>query len=275
MFDYSKYLRNEKLPHIWCPGCGHGIVLKSLIRAVAKTGWEKEDIAVVSGIGCASRLPGYVDFNTLHTAHGRALSFATGIKHSNPKLHVIVVAGDGDGLAIGGNHFIHACRRNIDLTLIVFNNGIYGMTGGQYSPTTHHGDITATSPYGHLEPAFDVVDLAKGSGATFVARGTSYHVPQLDNYIYKALTHKGFSVVDVAEACYTTHGRKNKNRFKNNIEMLKYQKEHAISIEKAKNLSFEELQEKIVTGVFFEEQRPEYTEIYTKLIESLKDGGNK
>ena len=146
MFDYSQYLRNEKLPHIWCPGCGHGIVLKSLIRAVAKAGWNKDEIVLVSGIGCASRLPGYVDFNTLHTAHGRALAFATGIKLAKPEMHVIVVSGDGDSLAIGGNHFIHACRRNIDITLICFNNGIYGMTGGQYSPTTASGDPNSFRP---------------------------------------------------------------------------------------------------------------------------------
>ena len=194
MFDYSQYLRNEKLPHIWCPGCGHGIVLKSLIRAVAKAGWNKDEIVLVSGIGCASRLPGYVDFNTLHTAHGRALAFATGIKLAKPEMHVIVVSGDGDSLAIGGNHFIHACRRNIDITLICFNNGIYGMTGGQYSPTTASGDKTATSPFGNVEPHFNVAELAKGAGATFVARGTSYGVPQLDNFIYQGLMHKGFSV---------------------------------------------------------------------------------
>ncbi len=272
MFDYSAYLRNEKLPHIWCPGCGHGIVFKSLIRAIAKTGWDKNDIVLVSGIGCASRLPGYVDSNTLHTAHGRALAFATGVKLANPKFHVIVVSGDGDALAIGGNHFIHACRRNIDITLIVFNNGIYGMTGGQYSPTTPEGDKAATAPYGHIEPEFDVVSLAKGAGATFVARGTSYHVPQLDDYIHKALMHKGFSVVDVIEACYTTHGRKQKAKYKDNLDMLKWQRDNAVPIAKAQGMSPEDLNGKIVTGIFHEAERPEFVESYLNLVSRVKGG---
>lgn len=274
MFDYSTMLRNEKLPHIWCPGCGHGIVMKSLLRAIAKTGWEKDGIVMVSGIGCASRLPGYVDFNTLHTAHGRALSFATGVKLSQPKFHVIVVSGDGDALAIGGNHFIHACRRNIDITLVVFNNGIYGMTGGQYSPTTPYGDKAATAPHGHLEPDFNVVDLAKGAGATFVARGSSYHVPQLDDYIYKALMHKGFSVVDVVEACWTTHGRKQKAKYKNNLDMMKWQRDNAVPLAKAQTMSAEELKGKFVTGILHDIERPEYVDRYEALIESLK-GGDK
>ena len=273
MFDYSQYLRNEKLPHIWCPGCGHGIVLKSLIRAVAKAGWNKDEIVLVSGIGCASRLPGYVDFNTLHTAHGRALAFATGIKLAKPEMHVIVVSGDGDSLAIGGNHFIHACRRNIDITLICFNNGIYGMTGGQYSPTTASGDKTATSPFGNVEPHFNVAELAKGAGATFVARGTSYGVPQLDNYIYQGLMHKGFSVIEAAEACFTTHGRKNRKKYgPSNLDMLKWQRDHAVSIEKAAGMSEEELQDKIVTGVLHNVDKPEFTEQYQKLIDSFNGG---
>ncbi len=273
MFDYSNFLRNEKLPHIWCPGCGHGIVFKSLIRAIEKTGWNKDDIILVSGIGCASRLPGYVDTNTLHTAHGRALAFATGIKLAKPGSHVIVVSGDGDSLAIGGNHFIHACRRNIDITLVVFNNGIYGMTGGQYSPATTEGDITATSPHGNIEPSFDVANLATACGATFVARGTSYHVPQLDTLIHKGLMHKGFSVIDVAEACYTTHGRKNRNKYKSNLDMIKYQKENAVPLEKAKTMTEEELNGKIVTGIFCEKEKPEYTEKYQKIIDSFQKGG--
>ena len=258
---------------IWCAGCGHGIVLKSLIRAIAKTGWDKNDIVLVSGIGCASRLPGYVDFNTLHTAHGRAIAFATGVKLAKPSFHVIVVAGDGDALAIGGNHLIHACRRNIDITLIVFNNGIYGMTGGQYSPTTPLGDKAATAPYGHIEPLFDVAELAKGCGATFVARGTSYHVPQLDEYIYKALIHKGFSVVDVIEACWTTHGRKQKEKYKDNLEMLKWQRDNAVPFAKAQTMSAEELKGKFITGILHQAERPEYVEQYQRLVADVK-GGN-
>jgi len=189
-------------------------------------------------------------------------------------MHVIVVSGDGDALAIGGNHFIHACRRNIDITLVVFNNGIYGMTGGQYSPTTVDGDITSTSPHGNVEPHFDVTELATGAGATFVARGTSYHVPQLDNYIHKGLTHKGFSVIDVAEGCYTTHGRKNKKKFGSNLDMLKFQKNNAVPKEKADNMTEEELQGKIITGIFCDREKTEFTEKYQKMIDSLT-GGDK
>ena len=272
MFDYSNFLRNEKLPHIWCPGCGHGIIMKSLIRALGKTGWNREDVALVSGIGCASRLPGYIDCNTLHTAHGRALSFATGIKLAKPGMKVVVVSGDGDALAIGGNHFIHACRRNIDITLVLFNNGIYGMTGGQYSPTTADGDKTSTSPHGNMEPQFDVAKFAEGAGATYVARGTSYHVPQLDKLIADGMMHNGFSVIDVSEACYTTHGRKNKNKFKNNLDMLHYQKENAIPRAKAEGMSEEELKGKIVTGVFCNKDKPEFTDKYDAMIESLQGG---
>ena len=142
-FDYDKYIRPGKLPHIWCPGCAHGIVMKAIIRAIDKVGFEKDMTVIVSGIGCASRMPGYVDFNTLHTTHGRSLAFATGVKMADPSLHVICVGGDGDSLAIGGNHFIHACRRNIDITMVVFNNNVYGMTGGQFSPTTPHGRLAS------------------------------------------------------------------------------------------------------------------------------------
>jgi 2-oxoglutarate ferredoxin oxidoreductase subunit beta len=139
MFDYDKYLRLNKFPLIWCPGCGDGIVLKAMLRAIDRIGLEKDDITMVSGIGCSSRLTGYVDFNTLHTTHGRAIAFATGVKLANPKMNVIVVTGDGDATAIGGNHYIHAARRNLDLTVVLFNNQIYGMTGGQASPTTPVG----------------------------------------------------------------------------------------------------------------------------------------
>ncbi|MFN3307792.1 MAG: thiamine pyrophosphate-dependent enzyme, partial [Anaerolineales bacterium] len=153
------YLRTtKKFPNIWCAGCGIGIVMGALIRAIDRIGLDKDDVAVVSGIGCSGRMPVYLDFNTMHTTHGRALAFATGLKLAQPKLHVIVVMGDGDALAIGGNHFIHAARRNIDLTAIVINNAIYGMTGGQYSPTTPLDMRAATAPYGHVEPPFPICE---------------------------------------------------------------------------------------------------------------------
>ena len=189
--DYLKYLRKDKMPHIWCDGCGNGIILKSILRTVDKLGWEKDEIALVSGIGCSGRTPGYVDFNTLHTTHGRALSFSTGIKLAKPDMHVIVVSGDGDATAIGGNHFIHAARRNIDLNLIVFNNYIYGMTGGQASPTTPTCKFASTTPYGNPDSPFHISELAKSAGASYVARTTSYHTAKMDRYMEQGFEKKG------------------------------------------------------------------------------------
>ncbi len=264
-FDYNKYLRPGKLPHIWCPGCGHGIVLKAMLRAIDKAQLDKDNVCVVSGIGCSSRTPGYVDFNTLHTIHGRALSFATGIKFAQPKLKVIVVTGDGDALAIGGNHFIHTCRRNIDLTVLVMTNATYGMTGGQYSPTTPLGAVATTSRYGSVEPPFDTCEMAKASGATFVARGTAYHTIELEKTIYEALVHKGTSVVDIIDACPTYYGRANK--YKSATHMMEaIEKDGTVNIKQADKLPPEKLEGKVLRGVLHKVDRPEYCEQYETLI---------
>jgi 2-oxoglutarate ferredoxin oxidoreductase subunit beta len=263
-FNYKEYLRVEKLPHIWCPGCGHGIVLKAMIRAIASLGWEKDDVVIASGIGCASRLPGYVDFNTLHTTHGRSIAFATGIKIANPRLKVIVVGGDGDMSAIGGNHLIHACRRNIDLTVLVFNNYIYGMTGYQYSPTTPFGSKASTAPFGMAEQSFDICNLAIGAGATFVARGTTYHAVPLEGVIKQALEHKGLSIVDIIEACPTGFGRR--NRMGSPSQMLLWQKDHAVSIQKAKTMQEEELKDKFVIGVLHKVEKEDYLTLYDRMV---------
>lgn len=170
-------IRERFFPHLWCPGCGHGHVLNAMLHSVDDLGYDPSSLVMVSGIGCSARIAGYVDFHTMHTLHGRALAFATGIKMSRPDLHVIVPMGDGDALAIGGNHFIHAARRNIKLTAIVMNNRIYGMTGGQYSPLSGIGVSATTAPYGNIDREFDTVRLALGAGATFVARTTTYHMP--------------------------------------------------------------------------------------------------
>ena len=268
MIDYSTYLRDQKFPLIWCPGCGHGIVMKAILRAVDKVGFAKDDVVMVSGIGCSSRLPGYVDFNTLHTTHGRAIAFATGVKMANPDLHVIVVTGDGDATAIGGNHYIHAARRNIDLTVVLMNNYIYGMTGGQVSPTTPVGKRASTAPFGNLEPPFNISGLAEAAGASFVARSTAYHATQLESYIKKALDNKGFSVVEAMSPCPTVFGRRNK--YRSGVEMLQELKDSAVPKKKAAKLTPEELNGKIVTGVFVDVDKPEYTEEYNKLIASLK-----
>jgi len=263
-YDYSRYLRNSKMPHIWCPGCGYGIILKSMIRAIDTLGWNKNEVVVASGIGCASRLPGYLDFNTLHTTHGRSIGFSTGIKVANPDLKVISLGGDGDMSAIGGNHLIHACRRNIDITVLVFNNYIYGMTGGQYSPTTPVGSRASTAPYGMSENPFDIAELVIGAGATFVARTTTYHALPMEKLIVQALKHKGLSVVEIITGCPTGYGRKNK--LASPAAMLLWQKDHAVNMKKAANMTPEELEGKFTTGVLHETDRAEYVERYDSVV---------
>ncbi len=260
-----KYLRSSKrFPHIWCPGCGIGILLGALIRAIDRGGYSKDDIVLISGIGCSGRLPTYVDFNTLHTTHGRALTFATGIKLANPSLKVIAVMGDGDATAIGGNHFIHTARRNVGITSIVINNNTYGMTGGQFSPTTPFGLKTSSSPYGNLESTFDICGLAREAGATFVARSTVYHARLLEKIIELALNKEGFSVVEVISNCMTYFGRE--IGLPSPVEMMKWQKDNAVLVEKAKDLREEELKQKIVIGVLVDRKAAAYHELYKELI---------
>jgi 2-oxoglutarate ferredoxin oxidoreductase subunit beta len=259
------YLRSSKrFPHIWCAGCGIGIFMQALIRVIDREGYSKDDIVLISGIGCSGRLPVYVDFNTLHTTHGRALTFATGIKLANPRLRVITVMGDGDAVAIGGNHFIHAARRNVEIASFILNNNVYGMTGGQTSPTTPHGARTASSPYGNLEPDFDICRLAEAAGAVFVARSTVYHTHLLERLIGMALQKKGFAVVEVVSQCVTYGGHFLKLR--SPVEMMKWQKDNAITVEKAKQKSDAELEGKIVIDVLVDRERPNYHEQYQKLL---------
>jgi len=268
MFNYDHYLRKSKMPLIWCPGCGDGIILKALIRAVHKNGYTKDNVVMVSGIGCSSRLTGYVDFNTLHTTHGRAITYATGIKLAKPHLNVIVITGDGDATAIGGNHYIHAARRNIDLTVILFNNQIYGMTGGQVSPTTPRGKKATTAPFGSFENIFNISGLAIAAGSPFVARTTVANPVQVEKYIDKALHKKGFSVVEVMTPCPTTFGRRNKAGA--GVDMIKRQKEQSITIKSAEKMSPLELNEKIITGIFVDIEKPECRTEYQKVIDQFK-----
>ena len=268
MFPYERYLRLDKFPHIWCTGCGCCIILKAMLRAIERSQIPKDNIALVSGIGCSSRTPGYVDFNTLHTTHGRAIAFATGLKLAKPKLKIIVVSGDGDATAIGGNHFIHAARRNVDMTIIIYNNHIYGMTGGQASPTTPIGKKGSTAPYGSIEPAFDISGLGIAAGASFVARSTCYHATQLDKLIEKALLKRGFSLIEVLSPCPTYYSRP--NRLGTAIEMLKWYKENSIQAETAKKMSDDERQDKIIIGVLHDTERPEFCEEYQKLVERVQ-----
>lgn len=266
--ELEKYFRADKLPHIWCPGCGNGIIMGAVVRAIDNLKLNQDKICIVSGIGCSSRATGYLNFNTLHTTHGRALAFATGIKMANPDLKVIVLTGDGDCSAIGGNHFIHAARRNIDITTIVFNNNIYGMTSGQYSPMTPKGAYATTAPYGNIDRSFDLCKLAQAAGATYVARGTVYHVPQLIKLIEKALNHDGFSVIDAVAICPTYFGRKNK--MGSPVAMMENIRDLSVTVKTAAKLSSQELSGKIVIGEFYEESAPEYTKEYAKVIEKAQ-----
>lgn len=261
--------RTNKLPHIWCPGCGHGILMRGIAVAIEELGLDKDKVAIVSGIGCSSRAAGYMDFNTLHTTHGRALAFATGLKLSNPDLHVIVVSGDGDASAIGGNHLIHACRRNIDITAVVFNNNIYGMTGGQYSPATPTGDKGTTAPYGNIDRPFDICNLAAAAGATYVARATAYHANQMISYVKKGIQHKGFALVEGVSSCPTYYGRKNKKG--SAVDMIKALKDGFVDVKLKDKLPEEKLAGKKFIGEFKEEVLPEYTAEYQKIIDRVQN----
>ncbi len=258
----KNFLRERFFPHMWCPGCGHGIVLNALTRSVEKLGMSKNEIVMVSGIGCSSRISGYVDFHSLHTIHGRALAFATGVKLSKPELNVIVPMGDGDALSIGGNHFIHAARRNIDITAIVMNNRIYGMTGGQYSPLSGQGTLATTAPYTNIDQAFDVVELAKAAGATFVARTTTYHVQQITDVIQEAVLHEGFSVVEILSQCPTYFGRKNK--MGSAADMMRWYKDHTAAVGSSK---LEKDPTLMARGIIVQKDLPEYCQEYDKIIE--------
>ena len=264
-----KYLRHDKkFPHVWCPGCGIGIMLGALIRAIDRIGFGKDEVVLVSGIGCSGRLPVYVDFNTLHTTHGRALTFATGVKLAKPSLKVIVIMGDGDAVAIGGNHFIHTARRNIDITSIILNNNIYGMTGGQYSPTTPYGMKSSTTVYSNIEQDFKISELAITAGAVFVGRGTVYQARLLDSLIEKAILKPGFSVVEVIAHCHTQYGRQ--NRLGTAVEMMEWQRDHAVTVEKAATMKPEELQDRIVIGVLVDKDLPVFQDEYEKIRERAK-----
>ena len=268
------YMRIDHLPQIWCPGCGNGVIMRDVAAAIDELIHDedepikREDIVIVSGIGCSSRAAGYLDFNSIHTTHGRAIAFASGIKMANPRLHVIVLTGDGDCSAIGGNHLIHAARRNLGLTVICFNNDIYGMTGGQYSPTTPNGDKATTAPYGNVDRPFDIANLASGAGASFAARGDVYHARETIDIIKKAILHKGFSLVDVYSICPTYYGRKNKKG--DAVEMLKWQKDNLVPTARYYSMSEEERAGKKLIGILSFNDYPEYTEEYAKIVAACR-----
>lgn len=269
-----EYLRHDKkFPHVWCAGCSNGIVLGSIIRGIASMDIERDDIVMVSGIGCSSRMPVYVDFNTLHTLHGRSIAYATGVKLHKPHLKVIVVTGDGDCTAIGGNHLIHAARRNIDLTVILINNNIYGMTGGQCSPTTPHDAIATTAPYGNIEPDFNICDLAIGAGASHVARTTAYHTQEVQSMVVEAINHPGFSLIEVVSACPVIYGRLNKKG--GAPQMMKDMRDNSIPLSAVDKLPPEKKEGKIIRGVLRKDIRPEFCASYAALSQRVQNAGGK
>jgi 2-oxoglutarate ferredoxin oxidoreductase subunit beta len=264
-FNYDSYLRLEKMPTLWCWGCGDGIVLKSFIRAIEKLGWAKDDVCVVSGIGCSGRFSSYVDFNTVHTTHGRTVAFATGVKLANPDKHVICVAGDGDALAIGGNHTIHGCRRNIDITLIIIQNFIYGLTNSQTSPTTPQGMWTVSQKAGNIDPTFDGCALAIAAGASFVGRENVTAPKKLEKLFVDAMTHRGFSYVEALSNCHINLGRKNK--MANAMENLDWIDSITISKAKYDKLSPEEQLNLLPTGILKQDTKArEYCDMYQEII---------
>ncbi|HNT53006.1 MAG TPA: thiamine pyrophosphate-dependent enzyme [Candidatus Syntrophosphaera sp.] len=267
-----EYLRHDKkFPHVWCAGCSNGIVLGSIIRALAGMNIDRDDIVMVSGIGCSSRMPVYVDFNTLHTLHGRAIAYATGVKLHKPQLKVIVVTGDGDATAIGGNHLIHAARRNIDLTVILINNNIYGMTGGQCSPTTPHEAIATTAPYGNIEPDFNICDLAMGAGASYVARTTAFHTQETQTMVKEAIEHPGFSLIEIISSCPVIFGRLNKKG--GPAQMLKDMRDNSLPLSAADKLPPEKVAGKMLRGVLRREIRPEFCSVYADLVKRVQAKG--
>jgi 2-oxoglutarate ferredoxin oxidoreductase subunit beta len=260
------YLRKDKkFPTVWCAGCGAGIVQTSLLTAIDDLKIPRDRVVFVSGIGCTGRMPTYVDFNTIHVTHGRALPCSTGLKIVNPDFVVVAAMGDGDAAAIGGNHLIHAARRNIDINAIIVNNSIYGMTGGQYSPTTPLDAHASTAPYGCQEPPFDLCNLVAGAGGTFVARTTVFHFAMMTNLFRKAIEHKGFSMVEVVSDCPTGYGRRNK--MGSAVKMIQYLKENAVRLSNWNEMPEEERNGKFPIGIFAELDRDEYTARYQKVVE--------
>jgi len=263
-----KYLREEMLPTVFCPGCGGGTVLNVYAHAINELGIDPATIVSVTGIGCSSWIPSpYYKTDTLHVLHGRAIAFATGVKIKKPDLKVIVIAGDGDIAAIGGNHLIHAARRNIDLTVFLINNSIYAMTGGQVAPSTPQGVPTTTTPYGNPEPNFDFTQLAIAAGACYAARWTTYHVFHLLKSMKKAIIKKGFSFIEIISQCPVSYGKMVGMRTAS--DFLRLYKETSVNVKKAALMKEEELENKIIIGEFVDKEREEFTEALRNINKRL------
>jgi 2-oxoglutarate ferredoxin oxidoreductase subunit beta len=265
-----KYLRPGILPHMWCAGCGIGTMLGALLRAFEELDYSPTDTVVVTGIGCTGKLDDYLLTNALHTTHGRALAYATGIKAFRPHLHVVAVMGDGDSVNIGGNHFIHACRRNIGVTAIVLNNFNFGMTGGQASATTPERSFTSTTSYGNPERAFDICALAEVAGANYVARSTPYHGWEMQGLMQRALGNRGFSLVEVISPCPTHFGRR--NEMPETVESLLWLRDHAVPVERFRGLSPAERQDRFPIGTLVERDEPDFNASYDSMRERAAEG---
>ncbi len=267
----EKFLRSERMPHIWCPGCGIGTTVNSFARALTDSKLDTQKVAVVSGIGCSGRVAGYTKLDSFHTTHGRAIPFATGLKLGNPDLTVVVYSGDGDLTAIGGNHLIHAARRNLDLKVICVNNQVYAMTGGQTAPTTPDTAITATSPYTTFEPHWNLPALVAAAGAVYVARWTTYHVKQLEKAMTELLLKKGFGFLEIISPCPTLYQRR--NGMGEGVDAMKYYKQ-ASKVKHGANVIDVELGRdgEIIVGKFIDRERPEYLDsMRARLHQKLGD----
>jgi len=267
-FEIKDYIRLEQMPHFLCPGCGHGIALRALLWAMHDLGIDKDKLAVVSGIGCSGRLSAYIDANTFHTTHGRPLAYATGLALARPDLHVVVITGDGDCLAIGGNHLIHACRRNLNMTCLMLNNEIYGMTGGQVSPTTSSDRYTTTTPAGNTEPVFDACALAAAAGASFVGREVTMQVNSLKDLTARALEHDGFSFLEVISDCTEIYGRK--NDLGASPEMMLSQKSSMRPFAYRNTVDVPFRPNALKTGVLCQVERAEYGAAYREMTAGLR-----
>jgi 2-oxoglutarate ferredoxin oxidoreductase subunit beta len=265
----DSYLRVDRIPHIWCAGCGIGPATGCFIRAIGRAEIDSDKISVVSGIGCTGRVAGYLKLDSFHTTHGRAIPFATGLKLGNPELNVVVFSGDGDLVAIGGNHLIHTARRNIDMTVICINNFNYGMTGGQMGATTPLNARSTTSPYGNFEYPFNLPYLVAASGATYVARWTVLHVRELERSIAEALIKPGFSFIEVVSPCPTVYGRQNK--LPRGLDEMRSYQERSIIRDGADPKDAElSLDGPIVVGKFVDIDRPTLWDCYQQMLERAR-----
>ena len=266
-----KYLRKGSLPHMFCPGCACGQIMNNFLYAIDDLGLDPNKIVTIGGVGCTARIPAYLNMDTIHGIHGRTLAFATGVKLANPQLTVVILTGDGDVAAIGGNHLIQAARRNLDVTLIVNNNGSYAMTGGQVSPVTPFGASTTTTTRGNIETPFDLCKLVEAAGGTYISRWTTVHSAQLTNAIKEGILHRGFSFIEVVGQCPTIYGRY-VLKLREPVDNIKWLKENSVTKAQAEKMKTEELEGKVIIGNFVKKNLPTLNDRYEALESRVKSG---